>query len=124
MRQVVIRNCNRPQVTPIVAGYCDSFLCRLRGLTFRRELPQGWGLLLVQERDSRLDAAIHMLGMWLDLAVVWVNSERVVVDVRLARRWHLAYVPQRPARFVLETTIDHLPDFHIGEQVAFEESVL
>jgi len=89
---------------------------------FRRSLPENWGLLLVQSRDSRMDSSIHMLAMWIDLAVVWITDSGEVVDVRLARRWRPAYFPRRPARFVLEMAIAHLEDFHIGEKVRFEET--
>jgi hypothetical protein len=90
-------------------------------LTFRREVKPEEGLLLVQQHDSRLDAAIHMLGVFTDLAITWINSSGEVVDVRLARRWRLVYVPNSPARYILETNLIRLQDFEIGDQVSFEE---
>ena len=83
-------------------------------------MPSGQGLLLVQGRDSRLDTSIHMLFVWMDLAVVWINSAGEVVDVRLARSWRPAYLPGRPARYVLELAAVHLNDFEIGDQLSFE----
>ena len=121
MKFVKIHNLSQPKSQSLVAGYCDSFLCRLRGLTFRRSLPDNWGLLLVQSRDSRLDSSIHMLAMWIDLAIVWITEAGEVVDVRLARRWRLAYFPRRPARYILEMAVPHIDDFHIGDKVRFEE---
>jgi uncharacterized membrane protein (UPF0127 family) len=82
-------------------------------------VPEG-GLLLVQGRDSRLDAAIHMLGVWMDLAVIWINTAGRVVDVRLARPWRPAYLPREPARYVLELAVDHLDNFRIGDRVQIE----
>lgn len=122
MQQVVIENLTSPLPTPITAHYCVSFLCQLRGLTFRRSLPVERGLLLVQSRDSRLDAAIHMMFVWIDLAVVWINSEYQVVDVKLARRWRPAYVPQRPARYILELAAERFQDFQIGDQIRLENA--
>ena len=121
MRQVIIRNLSQPLSRPLTARYCASFACRLRGLTFRRSLPDEWGLLLVQDRDSRLDAAIHMLGVWMDLAVVWINSHGKVVDLCLARRWRPAYIPKGPARYVLEMDPARLPEFKVGDEIRFEE---
>ena len=121
--QVLIYNLTRPKIHPIQASYCSSFICRLRGLTFRRNLPSRGGLLLVQNRDSRVDSSIHMLFVWIDLAVVWINNAQQVVDVRLARRWRPAYLPARPARYVLELSSDHLDDFSIGDQLRFEPAV-
>jgi uncharacterized membrane protein (UPF0127 family) len=119
-REVHITNLSRPQAQPIRAHYCDSFLCRLRGLTFRRSLPTRTGLLLVGGRDNRLDASIHMLFMWMDLAVIWIDASLRVVDSRLARRWKLAYLPQAPARYVLELPVDCQPDFKVGDLLKFE----
>ncbi|MEW5870128.1 MAG: DUF192 domain-containing protein [Chloroflexota bacterium] len=120
MRWVTIHNLTHSGIAPVQAHYCDSFFCQLRGLTFRRVLPPDQGLLLVQGRDSRLDSAIHMLGVYFDLAVVWINQDEEVVDVKLARRWRPAYVPKRPARYVLELAAERLNDFHIGDRVKIE----
>ena len=120
-QEINIINLSRPLAQTIQARYCDTFLCRLRGLTFRKSLPIKTGLLLVQNRDSRMDASIHMLFMWMDLAVVWINSSLQVVDVKLARRWKLAYLPQQPARYVLELPIDCQSDFVVGDVVKFEQ---
>ncbi len=121
MRHVRITNLNRSGNQPVTAGYCESFLCQLRGLTFRRDLRPDEGLLLVQRSESRLESSIHMLGMYIDLAVVWLDSSRRVVDVRLARRWRPAYFPRAAAQYVLEMPVERLDDFAIGDRVSFEE---
>ena len=120
MQQVTIHNLNRSGAPSVTVKYCASFLCRLRGLTFRRNLEPGHGLLLVQSRDSRIDSAIHMLGVWIDLAVIWINSSEEVVDIKLARRWRPLYVPKKSAQYVLEMAVEHLPDFEIGDRVKIE----
>jgi len=124
MQQVNIYNLSRPQDPAVTAKYCVSFLCRLRGLMFRRSLAPEEGLLLVQSRESRLDAAIHMLFVWVDLAVIWINAASEVVDIKLARRWRLMYVPSRPAMYILELAAGHLEDFKVGDQVKFEKPSL
>jgi uncharacterized membrane protein (UPF0127 family) len=117
MQTVTIENRTRALKEPLQAGYCQSFACQLRGLTFRRSLPPNWGLLLVQQRESKMDAAIHMFMMWIDLAVVWVNSQNHVVDVRPAYRWKSIIIPQAPAMYVLELPLARLNDFQIGDEV-------
>ncbi len=122
MRKVNIRNLNQAAFPALQVRYCDTFLCRLRGLTFRRSLSADEGLLLVQSRESRLDAAIHMLFMGMDIAVIWLDGQKRVVDIRLARRWRLFYMPQAPASFVLELSPAWLGNFAIGDQIRFEET--
>jgi uncharacterized membrane protein (UPF0127 family) len=122
MKTVRIVNQTQPTAKPIIAKYCQSFLCQLRGLMFTPELPANEGLLLVQGSDSRMNASIHMMFMRMDLAVIWINSDYSVVERVLARRWKLGYVPKTPAKYVLETSVANLNDFNIGDKVCFEES--
>jgi uncharacterized membrane protein (UPF0127 family) len=121
MRIVQIHNRTRPLQTELLAKYCDTFVCRLRGLTFRRGLPNGEGLLLVMGRSSRLDSAIHMLGVGFDIGVVWLDDLLRVVDGKLARSWRPLYVPKRPARYVLEIVPGRLAEFLPGDEVTLEE---
>jgi hypothetical protein len=120
-----IRIVNQTHLTskPIRAKYCQSFICQLRGLMFTRELPENEGILLVQGSDGRINASIHMMFMFIDLAVIWINSEYMVADRVFARRWKLGYTPKSPAKYVLETGISSLNDFNIGDKVSFEETL-
>jgi uncharacterized membrane protein (UPF0127 family) len=123
-KYVALSNLSQPQTRPVIAHYCQSFLCQLRGLMFTRRIDPEQGLLLVQKRDSRLDSAIHMLFVPIDLAVIWINQEKIVVDACLARRWRPVYVPQKAACYVLETHPQRLLDFNLGDRVSLDETTL
>jgi uncharacterized membrane protein (UPF0127 family) len=120
MKIIQIRNESRPGAGLLRARFCDSFLCRLRGLTFRRSLQEDEALLLVEKRESRVDASIHMLAVFMDLGVVWLNSDKEVVDTRLARRWRPAYFPRQAARYVLEFSPHRLGEYQIGDRLSFD----
>ncbi len=119
MTKIVIQNRNQPLASPLQAEWCESFLCRLRGLMFRSHLAPHQGLLLVQPRDSRLDSAIHMFFVFMDLAVIWIDSNLTVADTVLARAWRPVYLPRRAARYVLEIHPSRLHEFQPGDQVEF-----
>ena len=121
MKSVSIENITHPLPRPLVVGYCNSFLCRLRGLMFRKSLAPAEGLLLVGSRDQVMDASIHMMFVDFDLAVFWINQQGEVVDAVLARRWRAGYFPKRPARYVLEAAVERMGDFVVGDQVRFNE---
>ena len=122
MKTVLITNLTQPEVKPIRAGFCASFLCQLRGLMFRKAIPAGQGLLLVQKNEDRLSAGIHMMFMRFDICAVWINKAGEVVDVRYARRWALAYVPRAAASYVLELDVSHINDFSIGDKVRIDDA--
>jgi uncharacterized membrane protein (UPF0127 family) len=116
---IYIQNLNREIKEPPRIGYCDSFLCRLRGLMFRTSLGLNEGLLLVENRDSRVNTSIHMFFVPFDLAVFWINSEMLVVDKVIAKSWRPAYLPKADAKYTLEIHPDRIGDFEIGDKVKF-----
>ncbi len=118
---ISIQNLNRSIESLPRVQYCDSFLCRLRGLMFRKNLGADEGLLLVIRRDSRADSSIHMFFVPFDLAVFWINSDMEVVDKVIARSWRPAYFPARAARFTLEIHPDRFNDYQIGDRVKFND---
>jgi uncharacterized membrane protein (UPF0127 family) len=120
MHIVRIQNLSHPYPNPISATLCDSFWSRFRGLMLAAPLKLDEGALLVESADNRLDSAIHMLFMNFDIAAIWINSQFHVVDARLARKWRPFYVPQAGARYILETHIQHLDQFQVGDLVEFQ----
>lgn len=86
---------------------------------FEPSLATDQGVLLDEKSDSRINTSIHMLFMNFDITAIWINSQNQVVDVRLAKRWALAYLPSKPARYVLEASALRINDFLVGDQVNF-----
>jgi uncharacterized membrane protein (UPF0127 family) len=101
------------------ARWCEGWLCRLRGLQFRRRLRAGEGLLLVQESDSIAASAIHMLFVFFPIAAIWIDSRGRVTATRLARPWRPFYASPQPARYVLEADPGLLERLRPGDQVDF-----
>ncbi|HNB35305.1 MAG TPA: DUF192 domain-containing protein [Anaerolineales bacterium] len=121
-QQIHIKNLSRSLEYPAQVGYCDSFLCRLRGLMFRARLSPDEGLLLVERRNSRLDTSIHMFFVPFDLAVFWINSDMIVVDKVVAKSWKPAYFPKAEAKYTLEIHPDRWADYEIGDKVEFQNA--
>ena len=124
MAYVNVINSTRPLNSLLRVRVCESFGSRLRGLTFHPPLKMGEGIVLVQARDSRIDAAIHMLGVSMDLGVVWVNAGFTVVDLIVAKKWRTIHVPKSPARYIIECRPDRLEEFKIGDELKLEQTEL
>lgn len=103
------------------ARWCDTFASKLRGFTLRRELEPGEGLVLVESRESRLNTAIHMLFVFFNLGVLWVDEGGRVVDSVIAKPWRLSYTPQAPARYVVEGHPQLTNRVAVGDHLRFIE---
>ncbi len=103
------------------ARWCSSYTCRLKGLMFRRRLAEGQGLLLVDSREGRISAAIHMWFVFMTLGVAWLDNELRVVDLQLARPWRL-YAPRAAARYILEGPPSMNEELTLGDELSFETS--
>ena len=121
MKQISVENETTPLQSGLAAGYCDSFLCRLKGLMFRNSIPDDWGLLLVQPSESIVNAAIHMFGVPFNLGVIWINDAGIVVDLAEVKKWFGVKSPKKSARFILEVTPSRLAEFNVGDKIAFVE---
>ncbi len=119
---VSLRNLSNPAIKPVRATWAESYIAKLRGYTFRHSLAPDEGMLLVERRDSRVDTSIHMMFVWTDLAVVWINSKNEVVDTVLAKSWRLFYASMKPARYTLEIHPDRFGEFKVGDHVEFEHA--
>jgi hypothetical protein len=116
-----VENLDHPLKTPLNLRFCTGFFDRFWGLMFHKPLQEDEGIVLVQKRENRVDAAIHMLFMRTDLAVIWLDSDKKVVDKALAKRWRLSYIPQKPALYVLELSPSRFSAFDVGDTLAFKE---
>jgi len=118
-RNVTVQNRTKPLATPIRAQNCADFWGKFRGLMLQRPIPLDGGALLAEDKNTRMNASIHMLFMRFDIAAIWINSDKMVVDVQIARRWRLAYLPAKPARYILEAHVAQAENFKIGDRVSF-----
>jgi uncharacterized membrane protein (UPF0127 family) len=57
-----------------------------------------------------------------DLAVFWIDSRMTVVDKVIARAWRPAYVPRRPARYILEVHPGRWDNYEIGHRVEIADA--
>jgi uncharacterized membrane protein (UPF0127 family) len=92
------------------------------GLMFQKQIDPRGGILMVQDTQSRVNAAIHMFFMNFDIAVIWLDNQLRVVDAKIARKWQPMLGPIAPARYILETHPDRISDFNIGDQIEITPS--
>ncbi len=120
-RWVRVVNLTRGGADLLVARWCASFACRLRGLMFGAPPSEGRGLLLVEAREGRANTAIHMAFVGFPIGVAWLAESGHVVDCRVARPWRI-YTPLHPARYVLEGDVEILQRLAVGDVLSFVDA--
>ena len=116
-----VRNQRTGQLILEKAKWCASFWCHFRGLQFVRHLPEGEALLFVRGGESISATTIHMFFMFFDIAVVWLDKDRRVVDKRYAKVWCPAYAPHQAAQYYIEANPSLLAQVEIGDILTFDE---
>lgn len=105
---------------PLDVRRCDTFLCRWRGLMFRRALPDNAGLLFVERAASRAGTSIHMFFVFFPIGVVWLAADGTVVDAKLAKPFRPYYAPRMAAQYFLEGPPALLDWVRVGERISIE----
>lgn len=117
----VLRNMRTHEIILPKARWCASYWCHLRGLQFRRSLPENEGLLFVTRSESIPGTSIHMFNVFFAIGVVWLDAEGQVVDKTLAKPFRPFYAPHQPAQYYLEAKPSVLGRVQIGDPVDFSE---
>ncbi len=120
MGYVVIKGADSDSILVPRARWCAGFLCKLRGLTFRRRLGMDDVLVLAHAADSQTATSIHMMFVFCPIAAIWINSAGEVVECRLAKPFRPFYSARAPARYVLEGPPALLDVFRPGDRVRIE----
>lgn len=91
---------------------------------FSKKVDLDHGIILADNRESRLNSAIHMLFMNFDLTILWLNRDMVIVDKILAKRWNPLYLSKKPAQYVVELHSSLFSEYSIGEKLVLEKNHL
>jgi uncharacterized membrane protein (UPF0127 family) len=117
----VLRNAETGEILIPRTRVCISFWCHFKGLQMVRSLPSDQALLFVTGSEGRTHTAIHMLFMFISIAVIWMDASGKVVDKRLAKPWRLSYLPAAPAQYFLEANVELFDRVQVGDQLRFDE---
>ena len=95
------------------AKYCDTWFTRGIGLMFT--FP--WkAAVLVNKRESAAYASIHMFFVFYPLDIIWLDSNRQVVEIARKVLPFTPYVqPRRKAKYVVELPAGDAEGIHQGQ---------
>ena len=115
----MITNETRSKVLAKDVLVCDKLWSSMRGLMFKKELAKGQALLIDLHKDKQ--ASIHMFFVKFPIDVIWLNSEKLVVDTAHNIKPNSIVKPAEFARFVVELPAGTLKDKSVsfGDRFTF-----
>ena len=116
LKIVKIRKSSSPFAV-VNVKYCDTFWSKFIGLMFSRELKPDYGIVLVENNETRINTAIHMMFMNYDITVLWLDKQMVIIDKVLAKKWVPFYFPKKPAQYIVELHQSKFSEYSIGDQL-------
>jgi uncharacterized membrane protein (UPF0127 family) len=98
---------------------CDTFWRRLRGLMFRRRLGPDEAYLFAFHSEGIVASSVHMVFVFFPIALIWLDGQQRVVDVRLARPFRPYYAPRQAAQYLIEGAPGLLGLVRVGDRIEF-----
>ncbi len=94
--------------------FCDSFAGKFRGLMFTRKSDRALVFRFAREKRT----ALHMFFVFYPIDVVYLNSARIIVEMKPNFRPFRVYFPGNKARYVLELPAGYIQkhDLAVGEK--------
>ena len=78
-----------------------SFL-RFKGLMFEQEKNFDYALIFELNQESRIGSSVHMMFVFFPIDIVFLNSQKIVVDKATLNPWKLNYTPKKSAKYFIE----------------------
>ncbi len=94
-----------------------------RGLMFagKKRIDKGICLIMPTKSDVRHGAAVTMLFCFRSYDILFINSKFEVVDKKTLKPWTPTYTPQKPCKYVIESTKGKFSNINIKDKVKIEE---
>lgn len=95
----------------------NSWQC-FKGLMFEKKKRFDYGLIFDFKREARIGASIHMLFVFFPIDLVFMDSEKKVVDIKQnIRPFSLNYTPKKKARFLAELPVKAAGEININDEM-------
>ena len=97
----------------------DSFFKKTKGLMFSRKLKRP--LLIIFSEEAKKTNAIHSLFVFFKFDAVFLNSKKIVVDVRKVKPFSPLIIPKKPTKYLIELKEGEADKkrINIGDKIVF-----
>jgi len=98
----MIKNITKNKVIIKEQRIADTIFSRGLGLMFSRKADFNYGLVFDLERETRIGASIHMYFVFFPINIVFLDSKKKIVDIKLGLKPFRTVTPKAKCRYVIE----------------------
>ena len=99
-----------------------SFFSKAKGLMFTMPLRKGQAIILEAKKESISKTTIHMLFVFYSIDIVWLNSNKEVVDIKESATPFIPWIaPKKAAKYIIELPRGTAKQIKLGDRLAFIE---
>lgn len=99
----MIKNISKKKIVILKHKMADNMFSRAKGLMFSKKSNFDYGLVFDLERETRFGASIHMFFVFFPINVVFLDSKKQIIDLKLdLKPWQMTKPSRQKCRFILE----------------------
>ena len=96
-----------------------SFL-RFKGLMFEKNENFDYALIFELTRESKIGSSVHLMFVFFPIEIVFLNSQKIVVDKATLNPWKLNYTPKKPAKYFIELPVGNKKRISLNEKIEWD----
>lgn len=96
---------------------CNTIFSKFKGLIFTRKLKNKQGIIIPLNQEKISQAAIHMLFVFYNIDVLWLDKDYKIVDLRRNLKPFTFAKPRNKAKYIVELPADSTSNINIGSKL-------
>ncbi len=98
----------------------NNFLSRAKGLMFERKSNFNYALIISLSRETCIRATLHSFFVFFPIGVLFLNSEKKVVEKTLLKPFTFSYTPKKRSKYIVELEPEKLKEVEVGDELKWE----
>ena len=90
---------------------------KFKGLMFTLKLKNKQGIIIPLKKERISQAAIHMLFVFYNIDVLWLDNDYKIVDLRRNLKPFTFAKPRNRAKYIVELPADSTSNINIGTRL-------
>ena len=93
---------------------------KAKGLMFENKNKFDYALIFDFEKEVRMQASLHMMFVFFPITVLFLDSEKKIIEVANLKPFQLNYTPKHKVRYALEVPVRLEPKVKLGDELKWE----